>query len=99
MESHDVKLIDNEVVQFNGRAYPSATVHGDTLWVWRHLIHKITARAAVLNDRELTAESRRLQSMINHTFDDYNAVCKQHQLGGFNEPDAETLDAAVKGGE
>ena len=57
MESHDVRLIDNEVVQFNGRAYPSATIHGDTLWIWRHLIHKISARAETLKDRELLAES------------------------------------------
>jgi len=97
MGFHDVKIIDNEVVQFNGRAYPSATIHGDTLWVWRHLAHKIAARAAVLKDRELLAESHRLQSMINHAFDDYNAVCKKHHLGGFNQPDAETLDAAVSG--
>jgi hypothetical protein len=48
-------------------------------------------------DRELLAESHRQQSMINHTFDDYNAVCKTHQLGGFSQPDAETLDEAVGG--
>ena len=59
------------------------------MWVWRHLAHKITARAAVLKDRELHAES--------HAFDEYNDICKKHQLGGFNQPDAETLDAAVGG--
>jgi hypothetical protein len=99
MGFHDVKLIENEVVQFKGAAYPSATVHGDTLWVWRHLAHKIVARASAMHDPELLAESHRLQSMINHAFDEYNEICKKHQLGGFNQPDAETLDAAVKGRE
>ena len=97
MQFLDVKRIDHEVVQFNGQAHPSATIHGDTLWVWRHLIHKITARAVLLSDRELLAEARRLQTMINHTFDEYNDICKRHGLGGFDKPDAETLDDAVSG--
>jgi hypothetical protein len=84
-------------VQFKGAAYPSAAIHGDALWIWRHLAHKIAVRADAVNDQELIAESRRLQTMINHAFDTYNDVCKRHQLGGFNEPDAETLDAAVAG--
>ena len=95
MEFYHVRHIEDQVVQFKGRAYPAATIQGDTLWVWRHLIHKITARAAALNDAELLAESHRLQGMINHAFDAYNAVCKKHHLGGFNAPDADTLDDAV----
>jgi len=97
MGFHDVRLIEDQVVQFKSRAYPAATIQGDTLWVWRHLIHKIVSRAAALDDPELLAESHRLQGMINHTFDAYNQVCRKHGAGGFEQPDAPTLDEAVKG--
>src|SRR3954453_23739592 len=87
----DVKYLERDVVMFRGAQWPSATIPGDTLWVWRRSIRLIVEQAEAVGDQKLMDESQRLQKMINHTFDDYNDVCKRRGLGGFLDPDGEGM--------
>jgi hypothetical protein len=58
-----VRHLARGVVRFRGRGWPSATIAGDALWVWRRAIGLINERAESIGDPELIDESRRLRGL------------------------------------
>ena len=85
----EVTHLERGVVKIRGRRFPSATLAGDALWVWRRAVRLIQERAEKVGDAELINESRRLRRTIDAVFDEYNDVCKRRGLGGFDEPEGE----------